>query len=255
MKMIHPYKISVAAVIYVIGVSACKQPGTEQQIPSTSGNIRFVASYPIKVAEPSGLTMDGDGQSLWTVSDDDGSVHHIDLKGRTLSRFQTEHEDLEGIADINSEQLAYIKERGRLIVISGKDGQTIRQAPIPILGSDNKGPEGLCYDGDAAEFHILQERPGRLITLNADLHETARRQLNFAQDYSSISFDSKRKHFWVLSDQSESIHVLDQKLGMIQSFSINVKQMEGMAIDHGARRIYIISDPLAELFVFEFDAF
>ena len=163
--------------------------------------------------------------------------------------------DVEGVTTIDSERLAYIDERARLIVISGKGGQILRQAQVPIRGSDNKGPEGLSYDEDAGEFHILQESPGTLVTLNSDLQETARRQLDFAQDYSSISFDSRKKHFWVLSDQSESIHVLDQSLNIIKSFSINVNQMEGLAIDHEARRIYVISDPLAELFVFEFDAF
>lgn len=253
--MIHFNGIKVVLALAVLGLAACDEQAADIAPPATSENIRFLESHDIRVAEPSGLALSADGKSLWTVSDEDGSIHRLDLEGRTLARIETSHSDVEDIAAIGPDKLAFIAERERLIVVTDMEGHTLREAKIPMLGSDNKGPEGLCYDEVSAEFHVLQELPGTLLTLNADLRETARRHVDFAQDYSGIRYDSDRRHFWILSDQSESIYVLNQGLEPIKSFSIDVKQMEGLAIDHRNRRIYVISDPLAELYVFEFDEF
>jgi uncharacterized protein YjiK len=161
-----------------------------------------------------------------------------------MFNFQVDSGDLEGITNIDANHLAYIAERTRKIVVARKNGSVIEEAVIEISGSDNKGPEALTYDEVAQQFHIMRESPGLLITLNRELKEVSRRELKFAQDYSSISFDSKRKHLWVLSDQSKSIHVLDEALQIQQSYSVNVEQMEGIAVDHEA-----------QLYVFEFDPF
>jgi uncharacterized protein YjiK len=252
--ILSTYNLGLVFAFCNFNFLGCK-PNFDPESISTSENIRLVAAYPLNVEEPSGLSLSTDRKSLWTVSDDDGGIYQVDLEGKTIGHFPTTHNDVEGVTTIDSGHLAFIDERTRKIVIAGKDGRIIRMGDIPIPGSDNKGPEALSYDEDAAEFHIMQEKPGILITLNADLKETSRRQLKFAQDYSSISFDSKNKRLWVLSDQSKSIHVLDTNSNLIESFSINVYQMEGVAIDHEAQRIYVISDPLSKLFVFEFDAF
>ena len=61
--------------------------------------------YPIKDAicglnEPSGLTLDHRGTSLYTVSDDSKLIFNLDLQGRVISdsTFLIEVSDLEGIA-------------------------------------------------------------------------------------------------------------------------------------------------------------
>ncbi|WP_233246065.1 SdiA-regulated domain-containing protein [Coraliomargarita sinensis] len=251
-------KLIIAAVFFLIGLTACQElseSGADARHVSTSQNITFVAAYPLDVTEPSGLSLSKDKQSLWTVSDNDGGIYRIDLQGKSLGHFSTEHKDVEGVTTIDSEHLAFIDERARRIAIARKDGKIIREAAVPIPGSDNKGPEALSYDEDAAEFYIMQEKPGILIKLNSDLEEMARRQLKFAQDYSSISFDSKRKRLWVLSDKSKSIHVLDRDQNLIESFSVDVDQMEGIAVDHERQLIYLISDPRSELYIFAFNAF
>jgi len=237
------------------GLVACKEATTSPPKVSSSENLRFIKAYPLNLPEPSGLSLSKDKESLWTASDDEGGIYHIGLQGQILGYFPTAYKDLEGITMINSEHLAFIEERTRQIIISDIHGQIIRQAPLPFPGSDNKGPEALTYDEDSAEFHIVKEHPGILLTLNANLEETGRRELKFARDYSSISFDSERRRFWVLSDLSKSIHVLDENLNPIQSFSTNIDQLEGLAVNHEKGRIYLISDPLEMLFVFEFDPF
>lgn len=237
------------------GLMACSDLGSQTAAVSTSQNLRFVAAYPVDVAEPSGLSLSKDNLSLWTVSDKTRGIYQISLQGTVLSHFQSERGDLEAITTIDAQHLAFLSERDRVIVVTRNDGRIIEEAKISLSGSKNKGPEALTYDEDAEQFHVIQESPGILLSLNRQFEEVARRELEFFQDYSSISFDSERKQFWVLSDLSHSIHVLDQDLRLQQSYSIDVKQMEGIAIDQKARRIYVVSDPLSALYVFEFDPF
>lgn len=252
-RLFNPALHMLAAALS-LSLVACKDVASESREVTSSQNLRFIAAYPLEIAEPSGLSLAKNKQSLWTVSDRDGGIYQISLQGKVLSHFDSGHRDLEAITTIDSEQLAFTSERERKIVIARKDGTVVDSAPIGIPGSDNKGPEALTYDEDAEQFYVMQENPGILLTLNRDLEEIERRELKFAQDYSSISFDSGRKEFWVLSDRSNSIHVLDQSLRIQQSFSVNVEQMEGIAVDHHTRLVYLISDPLEMLYVFEFDA-
>lgn len=243
------------ALYFALGHTGCQD---SEQLPTTvssSRNLKFVEAYSVDVPEPSGLTLSKDNRSLWTVSDSDGQIYQIDLQGNVISQFQSNHGDLEGITTIDDQHLAFIAERARTIIIAQKDGKILQEAIIEIPGSDNSGPEALTYDEHAEQFHIMQESPGKLITMNRQLEEVERRELKFAQDYSSISFDSERKHFWVLSDQSKSIHVLDQDLSILQTFSADVEQMEGIAIDLDASLVYLISDPLDQLYIFEFESF
>ena len=221
----------------------------------TSQNLHFIVAYRLEVPEPSGLSLSKDGLSLWTVSDDDSGLYNISLQGEVLARLQADRRDLEGITAIDTDRLAFISERHRKIVVVDTMGQVLEEGLIAIPGSDNKGPEGLSYDAESQRFFVMQEQPGMLLTLNRQFEELARQELKFAQDYSSISFEPELNRIWVLSDQSKSIHVLDQDLQIHQSFSIDLEQLEGLAIDHTARRIYLISDALEMLFVFEFDAF
>lgn len=259
--MIPPLQFSVLANIAIscaiLTVAGCNKPdkyGANVSL-STSENLKLIEVFPMQVEEPSGLSLSKDNRSLWTVSDADGRIYQTDLQGNVLRHFQSNYEDLEAITTIDDKHLAYIAERSRKIVIANKNGQILKEADINIPGSDNAGPEALTYDEQDQQFHLMKERPGMLITLNRQLEEVARRPLEIAQDYSSISYDSERKHLWVLSDESKSIHVLNQDFLILESFSINVQQMEGLALDLDHNLIYIISDPLETLYVFEFDPF
>jgi uncharacterized protein YjiK len=252
---LHPSGLCLRFVVVcmALGLASCK--GHQPSTVSTSQNLRLINTYTVAVPEPSGLTLSKDGRSLWTVSDRDDGIYQIDLQGKVLRHFSVEYEDLEGVTTIDDSHLAFISERANKIVVARKDGTILRERTIAISGSSNKGLESVSYDEDTALFYVLQERPGILITLNDQLEEVGRREIKFAQDYSSISFDSARQQLWVLSDLSKSIHVLDLDLRVQESFSVDVKQMEGLTIDHEAHLIYLISDSLSRLYIFEFDQF
>lgn len=241
------------------GAAACEdrdQPPPFDPAPvTTSPNLTLVGSYPLAIKEPSGLSLAKDGQSLWTVSDENGAVYQFDLQGKTIGHFRTNFKDLEAIATMDANMLAFVSERTRELVVARTDGTIIRRATIDMPGAQNSGPEALTYDEERGQFHLMQEKPGLLITLDADLREISRRELSFARDYSSLTFESQRQLFWILSDESRTVHVLDQDFRMQTNFSIDIQQMEGIAVDSENRLLYIVSDPLERLYVFRFDDF
>lgn len=256
MKIPRPAIVTLFLTVAVLLVAwvAYRKAHPEPILVDTSQNLRLVAAYRLDVREPSGLSLAPDKRSLWTVSDKDGSVYQISLEGKTLHHFDTGRGDLEAVTTMDANHLAFIAERERMIVITRNDGTVVNSAPVAISGPSNKGPEALTYDEHGEVFYVVQEHPGILLTLDRQLREIDRRELKFAQDYSSISFDSIRKEYWVLSDRSRSIHVLNEALQIQESFSADVKQMEGIAVDHEKRLVYVTSDPEAMLYVFEFDA-
>lgn len=245
------YPIALASL--VLAITGCRDAPDADLVVAASGNLKFIKSVDIDIEDPSGLSLSQDLKSLWVVCNESGQVYRIALDGRIIEKFQTSFLDLEGIATIDASHLAFIPERSRTIVVTLNDGTILQEAPLPILGDDNLGPEGLAYDSLAEEFHIIKEKPGTWITLNKELEPVRERQLEFAMDYSSLSFDCERRNLWVMSDESRSVHVIDEAGQIKASFSFDIEQMEGLAVDYENQRLYIVSDALSKLYVFDFD--
>jgi uncharacterized protein YjiK len=240
----------VAGGVLVCGLVSC---GERAAAVSTSGNLTLAGEFDLEIPEPSGLCLGADGKSLWMVSDDDGCVYRTDLEGKVLSRFETGLRDLEGIATVDGETVAVLAEREREIVVFSNEGKLLRRGKIGLPGDDNYGPEGLSYDRDAREFVVVNEVAGLLIRMDEEFRESSRKELRFAQDYSSITVDAERDELWVMSDLSGSIYLLTEQLDMVTSFSTNIQQLEGIAVDHANHRIYVVSDPLSRLYVMDFE--
>lgn len=252
----YGYGFLFAIVAATVVALACRPFGeaadSVPELVTSSRNLRLIGQYPVAIKEPSGLALSADGKSLWVVSDSNGRVYQTDLKGKVLTSFRTGLRDLEGITAIDATTLAVLAERDREIAVFTTRGSLLRRGKINIPGHDNKGPEGLAYDKESGDFLIVTELPGILIRLNPSFKETFRRPLEFAIDYSSLSYEPATKRLWVLSDQSRSISVLNKNLKIENQFTTNIRQLEGVAIDKSNRRLFVISDPLATLFVFEF---
>jgi uncharacterized protein YjiK len=216
-------------------------------------SLNRVGAYPLQTLEPSGLCLSENGHSLWTVSDSNGEISEISFEGAELRRLKTGLKDVEGVAALGDSTLALILERSREIVIVDLFGREKRRAPIDIQGLKNEGLEGIAFDRDGEVFYVLKEKsPGLLVVLNQDMEELSRHVLTFAMDYSSIEFEPVRKHLWVMSDESRSIHVFDLNLKQVASFDVNVRQPEGLAVDYKNKKIYVVSDNREKLYVFTF---
>lgn len=250
----------ITLVAMALGVGACRQPeaGRTEATRATIGQgvLKPEGVFRIGVEEPSGLSLAVGGGSLWTVSDRSGDVVEITLDGRELRRLATGFSDVEAIATLDESRLAVVLERTREVVIIDHQGAELRRASLELAGSDNSGLEGLAYDRKHQKFYVLKEKtPGLLLVLDLNMKELSRHELTFATDFSSIDFDPVRKHLWVMSDESRSIHVLGLDLKPITSFAIDIQQAEGLAVDYEKRRLYVVSDRKEKLYVYSFNEY
>lgn len=254
MRLLKDIGITCMRVAPALLLMSCNPAGRK-------GGDGFVAShvldrtgvYSLQTKEPSGLCLSESGKSLWTVSDSDGEICEISFTGVELRRLKTGFNDVEGIATHSDTSLALILERSRELVIVDLFGREKRRASIDIQGIKNEGLEGLAFDRTAEVFYLLKEKsPGLLVILNRDMKEQSRHVLRFAADYSSIDFDPVRKHLWVMSDESKSIHVFDLNLTRVASFAVDVRQPEGLAVDYQNKKIYVVCDSREKLYVFTF---
>lgn len=235
----------------LLAVASCHRPAGP---PAHSDNLRPVGEHVLKVPEPSDLSLSPDGSSLWMVSDEDGNVYRTDLKGAILSSFATGHRDLEGIAAVGADKVAVLAERARKLLVFSVDGTLLREKNLEIPGKDNSGPEALAWNDTEREFYVIKEKnPGLFLVLDEELKERSRTELRFARDYSGMFYERAKDRLWISSDESGAVYVLDKNLRLRNVFSLAVPQIEGVAVDHDRRRLYLVSDPEAKLYVYEFD--
>lgn len=215
--------------------------------------LRLIEQYRLDIAEPSGLAITADGQTLWVVSDDSSTVYAVDLRGRILGSHRLGEKDLEGVAVTEGSELAVVGERARKLVVFQPGKGKSRSAKLPIKGKDNMGAEGLAFNSRRQEFYVIKEKsPGLLLTLNKDLKEVSRTVLHFAADYSGLDYEPLRGHLWILSDESRSIRVLNGKMEVQAAFSLDIVQPEGIAVDYRRKRVYVVSDKTENLYVYQF---
>ncbi|WAC19780.1 SdiA-regulated domain-containing protein [Luteolibacter sp. SL250] len=257
MKNFSSLATPVVCLAALLVLFACK--GKDKAVPeaaatmSTSGNLKLVARHHIDVEEPSDLDLSEDRKTLWTVSDEGGIVYQMDLNGHILGSFGSGLEDLEGVTTVGHKGLAVVSEKSREIVLMTSVGKHSSRSKLDMPGERNKGPESLTYDPVESVYYALKEKtPGTLITLDASLRETSRAELNFAKDYSSMSYDPVRGHLWVMSDESDAVYVLDRDLRIQTIFSFDIEQPEGLAVDYEARKMWVVCDKSSILYTFTF---
>ena len=152
--------------------------------------LELLENYPIKDAvsglnEPSGLTLDHRGSSLYTVSDDSKLIFNLDLQGRVISgsTFLIEVSDLEGIALTadNKSMLVVQEQTSSIIRFDILTRKEIQRIPLTSLKNydkiatyfghknKNKGLEGITVNYTNGHIFVVKEgEPGLLIELDSE---------------------------------------------------------------------------------------
>jgi len=241
--------------------------------------------------EPSGLTLSPGGNALWTVSDDTKKVFQLDLNGelRAAHPIEIPQEGLEGIAlDPTGEFLFMVNEdTNEIIKLSIKRSDVIqRRALSEMAGYEevarhfvnsppNKGLEGITWNTDTGSIFVIKEGvPGLLLEVSADLstiqsHIFLTHKNGFVDndvigdklDFSGICYDPSRRRFWIISDKGKRGFLFDRNENkVIRSMSLGyvsddqyreIRKAEGVAIDSGSNRLFVVSDKEARLYVFD----
>ena len=150
--------------------------------------LELLEHYPIKdtisgLNEPSGLTLDHRGSSLYTVSDDSKLIFNLDLQGRVISdsTFLIEVSDLEGIALTadNKSMLVVQEQTNSIIRFDILTRKEIQRTPLTSLKNydkiatyfeyKNKGLEGITVNYTSGHiFVVKEENSGLLIELDSE---------------------------------------------------------------------------------------
>ena len=241
--------------------------------------------------EPSGLVLAGEQGGFWTVCDDTKKVFKLDEDGdvETGQSFEIPEKGLEGITlDGSGAFLIAVKEETNEILRIEIAAQRIDEqrkladmsgydavAPFLAGGGENKGLEGVTWNGDSGTIFAVKEgRPGLLVEVSADMRTIeGHRLLNEANgfrdtdlsadeiDFSGLCYDTTRKAFWIVSDKAKRVYLYDGTADrVVHSAPLGygkdgdyeeVEKAEGIAVDPGANRLYVVSDEEARLYVFD----
>jgi len=243
------------------------------------------------VAEPSGLALASDCDGLWTISDDKNEIFKLDLEGKANDdeSFMVPVEGLEGITlDHSGDFLLVVEEdsneilkfelaNGAIVDRRRLDQTTGFDQVAGAFAQDggNKGLEGIAWNGESGTFFVLKEgEPGLLLEISADLgtirnHRMLDGQNGFRDpdldsdeiDFSGIFYDPGRGAFWIVSDQAKRLFLYDWMGNtVVQSAPLGygkdgdyreIKKAEGVAVDPKSKRLYVVSDDEARLYVFD----
>lgn len=220
--------------------------------PEQDGGLKFVRVYDLSVPEPSGLTLSGDRNSLWTVSDNTNHVYELSLTGQILHELSYTGQDLEGIAyDSTDYTLWLAEEQLREVVHLDLNGHELSRHSIDLPGFGNSGLEGICLDPQQKKYLLNEKVPALWAKLNSDFTTARQKEISDVIDLSGITWDSNRNMFWLVSDQSKMLFLWDPELGTIKSYDLDFDKAEGVAFDPVQNRIYIVSDATEKLYVYD----
>lgn len=212
----------------------------------------FLDEIKLEIPEPSGLALSFDGENLWTVSDENCYVYLMDKNGNVKKDFLVDGNDLEGICVVDDSTICVVLERAREIVLLDTSGVELNRKKLDLEGPENNGLEGITYDVKKKNFYLVNEKnPGLLIKLDNDFNIISIKNISFSKDYSSISCDQVHDRLWILSDESKKLSVCDYDGIELSSYYINIPQPEGFVIDFTDQRLYVVSDSMEKLYIYE----
>lgn len=246
--MRYYYKINNFILAFILLAGGCSN-GAEESEPA----LQPLLAKHIEVPEPSGLSISPDEQFLWTVSDFNGQVYKLDLRGQVLKILPAPYPDadLEGIAsDPDPGFLWLVEERNREVLKIDTTGTLLSRTVLDINTAPNSGPEGITWNSQAQRLYVLTEkRPSLLLQLNADLMIEQQYTLSGARDYSGLFYDAALDRFWIVSDQSRLLFRWNIASGMEKSYDLGFDKAEGVVIS--GNKAYIVSDSTEMLYIFE----
>jgi len=218
---------------------------------ASQSDLKLVATIKLNISEPSGVT--AYKNHLYIVSDQNGTIYKTTLKGSVLQKIKTEYLDLEGIT-INpvSKNILIVDVAKRTIITLSLDGSFIEKRKIKGKQEQkNSGLEGISFDTSKNKIYALNEKsPKQLLELNLKGDIKNKFKLDFSKDVSGMCYDDKTNSLWIISDESKAIYHISKKGKLRKKYKIAIEKGEGIVIYNNL--IYVVSDELNTLYVFEY---
>ena len=229
--------------------SGCHQLDSAAQTPEGE-TLALFYNQSLEVREPSGLALDPERKTLWTVGNN-SDVYQLDLEGAVLARYRGVGADLEGIAFSPVDSTLWVAdESDNSLIQLSRSGQRLASHQVALSSEKNKGLEGICLDPQGKVYVLNEKRPGLLVALGPQLSVERQFALTFAGDYSDLAFDAQGGNFCVLSDEDRALFLWNSDRGVSRTFALPFANPEGVAVDPVGQRLYLVSDEEEELYVF-----
>lgn len=241
-------KLLIIILLFISLSCQRNQPGTGITNPAAQ-NLKQLASYPMNVPEPSGLFYNSKTNSLFTVSDGNGTVYEINFNGSVLRSFMIPSSDLEGITfSANNDTMYVVEETNRLVSKYLADGRKLSSFSVNVATAPNNALEGITIDNNN-HIIIINEKNPRMILEFIGQKELFRKEIDYASDLSDIFYERNTNSFWIVSDESQKVIWLSRDFNLIGQWSIPFTKGEGITIHNN--KIYIVNDATNTLYEFE----
>ncbi len=209
-----------------------------------------LAQYSTSVPEPSGLYYNSKTNSLWTVSDGNGTIYEIDFTGKVLRSIVIPSSDLEGVTfSTNCDTFYVAEETNQLITKYLTNGNKLYSFPCNVATVISHGPEGVALNTTNNHLWVLNEKDPCMLLEYVNKTELWRKQINYTLDCSDIFYDKQLDCIWMVSDESKQVVKLSKTGERISAYSVPLTKMEGITIVQD--KIYLINDSNGILYVFQ----
>jgi uncharacterized protein YjiK len=233
----------------MIGPSCKKANSSEPSIPQIE--LQLLSEIDLPFTGPSGLAFSEALQKMWIVSGGDQHIYVLDTDGRVEKKLTYTGIDLEGIAfDATDSTLWIVDEASKEIVHLNLSGDILFHKEESYASTQNKGPEGITIGKDHTIYIVNERDPSVLFELDSTYSIGQTYPLNFALDYSDISYNPTNDTFWILSDESNAFFSWNKQQGVIQKYLLPNSKNEGIAFDRARNLFYIVNDATAKLYYY-----
>jgi uncharacterized protein YjiK len=232
-----------------MNVSCEKTNSSETNIPQKE--LQLLSEIDLPFTESSGLAFSEVLQKMWVVSGGDQHIYVLDTAGNIEKKLKYKGTDLEGIAfDVTDSTLWIVDEATKEIVHLDLDGNVLLCKEESYSSKPNKGPEGITIDRNHTIYIINERDPSVVFELDSIYAIAQSYPLNFALDYSDISYNPITDTFWILSDESNAFFSWSKQQGVIYKYLLPNSKNEGIAFDRTRNIFYIVNDATAKLYFY-----
>jgi uncharacterized protein YjiK len=203
-------------------------------------------------SEPSGIAWSNELQSMWVVSGADQHVYRLDTNGIVTQRLPFAGTDLEGIVfDERDSTLWVVDEALKEIFHLDLKGSILLRRELSYSSKKkNKGPEGITIGSDYVIYIINERNPSILLQLDSNYSMNSSIRLDFALDYSDLTYDKFSDTFFILSDESKAFYSWTKQRGVLCTYVLPNRKNEGIAFDRKRHRFYIVNDETSKLYFY-----
>ncbi len=239
--------ISIAWIVVSVSLCGCAVlhavDGEKVRSDSVLFGLRLGLERPVSeaVEEPSDLVFDPETGTLWTVSDETGTLHRIAPDGAVSgSGIDVGGKDLEGVAlDPRSGHLFVADEATAEIVELTRAGDVKRRFKVDVR-TGNSGIEGIAYDESADGFVLALERPAELVFISREGVITSRAKVE-TQSIGAVAATPGGASFLVAARFEEAVIEVNRSGKTLNRLAVNYPAIEGLALDD-RNRMFAVAD-------------